>query len=141
MLSFAIWCNQLKQMIYVAVIKVTSISFSILSRIPAERLCVRGLVPLKTFWYLHGSLLQPFLQCIPVNAFMVSVGIRRWILVIKNPVVWDDAGVKLTHETLSNIIHTVFIMSFVELRNTLLLVLSLGKIIHVMILPDIVQTV
>ena len=60
---------------------------------------------------------------------------------IQNPSIWDYAGIKLTHKALPDIVHAVFIVSFIELRHTLLFVLRFREVAHVMILPDIVKAV
>jgi len=58
---------------------------------------------------------------------------------IKNPVVRDDARVKLAHEILSDVVNTMLVMSLVKLWNRVLPMLLAGNLINVMILPDIVQ--
>jgi hypothetical protein len=40
---------------------------------------------------------------------MVCIGIWGWVLMVKDPVVRDDTGVELAHETLSNVVDTVLI--------------------------------
>ena len=72
---------------------------------------------------------------------MVRIRIRCWILVIWKPIVWYYAAVRLTHKALSDIVHTVLILSLIELWHSLLLVLGSTETAHVVILPDIVQAV
>lgn len=59
---------------------------------------------------------------------------------VKNPIVRKESGVEVTHEALPDIVHTVFIVSFIHLRDALLVGLCFGKVIDMVVLPYVVKT-
>lgn len=71
----------------------------------------------------------------------MSIGIGGRILVVQDPVVRDNPRVELAHQALADIVDAMLVMALVHLRYTLLLVLHLGEVVHVVVLPDVVQAV
>jgi hypothetical protein len=59
--------------------------------------------------------------------------------VFSNPVIRDDARVKIAHDGLSKIIHAVLVMALVHFGDALFVLLGIREIVHVVILPDKVQ--
>lgn len=60
---------------------------------------------------------------------------------VKHPSVRHDTRIKLAHQALSNVVDTVFVMPLIHDGHTLLLLLHLGKIGHVVVLPDEIEAV
>ena len=56
---------------------------------------------------------------------------------IQDPVIRNDASVKLAHQALTDVIDAMLIVSLVEFGHSPLFVLRLGEIPNMMILPDI----
>jgi hypothetical protein len=71
----------------------------------------------------------------------MRVRIRCRVLVVQHPVVRNDASIELAHQTLPDVVDAVLVVQFVQFRDTLLLILRFREVIHVMILPDVMQAV
>ena len=99
-----------------------------ISRIPWQALLPLRLGPDKTLRYLDCSFLQPILNSVPINSFLHSVGVRSRILMVKHPVVCDECGIEVAHKTLPDVVHAVFVVSLVHIRNLLDLLLHFFEI-------------
>lgn len=59
---------------------------------------------------------------------------------IKDPVIRHKPSIKLAHDTLADIVHAMFVMPFVHLGYLFDLASYVWKVITMVILPDVVET-
>jgi hypothetical protein len=110
-------------------------------RVLGQRHSIRRLMPLKPLGHLHGMIRQPALQMLPVDALVERVPVGRGLVVVADPVVRDNARVKVAHDALADVVDAVLVVALVHLRDALLVGNGLGKVAHVVVLPEVVQAV
>lgn len=98
-------------------------------------------MPLEALGHIHSSILQPVLDPVPVHTLVEGVAVRSWLIVLVDPVVRDDARVKVAHETLAEVVDAVLVVALIHLRGALLVGFCLGEVGGVVVLPDVVEAV
>jgi hypothetical protein len=111
------------------------------SRVPRQTLLPLWLPPLEPRGDLHSAVLQPALHRVPIDALVHGIRVRRWLLMVADPVVRHEASIELAHDTLPDVVYAVLIVALIHLGDFPHLARHVWERSAVVVLPDVVQAV